>query len=225
MANYSNTFGGASKDASNDTILGAEYDTQYDSIASMSTTKADKIGSATANNIMTMDGTGNPTDGGVTIDQLKGLIYPVGALFMSKSATNPSVILGIGTWAQIEGRFILGESGDYAVGSVGGSADAVVISHEHNIDHDHPITDTSSDGAHIHALDVVHTGSEAASGADYIGGSENLLQGSMDTETAVSHTHTLDLPEYVGVSSTEGVDGTGLNLPPYEVAFIWERTA
>jgi hypothetical protein len=44
MSDYSNTFGGAAKDTANSTVLGADHDTQYEAIATMSATKLDTTG-------------------------------------------------------------------------------------------------------------------------------------------------------------------------------------
>ena len=62
MSDYSNSFSGANKDATNATILGADHDTQYNAIAAMSATKADKISGATNNNLVAMDANGNIKD-------------------------------------------------------------------------------------------------------------------------------------------------------------------
>jgi hypothetical protein len=62
MSDYSNTFGGAAKDAANDTILGADFDTQFDSLATHVATKANKVGAATSGNLASLSGTGDLQD-------------------------------------------------------------------------------------------------------------------------------------------------------------------
>ena len=49
------------------------------------------------------------------------LIYPVGSFYISSKSTNPAILFG-GTWEQIQGRFLLGRSSSYPVGSMGGEA-------------------------------------------------------------------------------------------------------
>ena len=49
------------------------------------------------------------------------LIYPVGSFYISAKSTNPAILFG-GTWEQIQGRFLLGRSSSYPVGSMGGEA-------------------------------------------------------------------------------------------------------
>ena len=59
-------------------------------------------------------------------------IYPIGSIYISTSPTNPSTLFG-GTWTQIEDRFLLSAGSTYSAGSTGGSADAVVVEHRHNL--------------------------------------------------------------------------------------------
>lgn len=46
--------------------------------------------------------------------------HPVGSLYISVNATSPAELYG-GTWERIEGRFIMGASDTYPVGSTGGN--------------------------------------------------------------------------------------------------------
>ena len=63
---------------------------------------------------------------------LLDMFYPVGSIYMSVNSVNPSSLFG-GTWQKIEGRFLLGSSSNYANGATGGSADAVVVAHTHDV--------------------------------------------------------------------------------------------
>ena len=47
------------------------------------------------------------------------LIYPVGSIYMSVNATNPSALFG-GTWEQIKDRFLLSAGDSHAAGRTGG---------------------------------------------------------------------------------------------------------
>ena len=63
MSDYSSTFGGAAKDAANDIILGSDFDTEFDAIATASATKANKTGApATTNNLAMLTATGDLAD-------------------------------------------------------------------------------------------------------------------------------------------------------------------
>ena len=59
--------------------------------------------------------------GGMTVGQFVDMIYPVGSIYMSASATSPASLFG-GTWESIGGRFLLGADATYAAGSTGGEA-------------------------------------------------------------------------------------------------------
>ena len=48
-------------------------------------------------------------------------MHPVGSIYISVDATNPSLIFG-GTWQQITGRFLLAAGGGYSAGTTGGEA-------------------------------------------------------------------------------------------------------
>lgn len=61
------------------------------------------------------------TFGGMTVGQFVDMIYPVGSIYMSASATSPETLFG-GTWESIGGRFLLGADATYAAGSTGGEA-------------------------------------------------------------------------------------------------------
>jgi len=49
------------------------------------------------------------------------LIYPIGAIYISVSATNPAILFG-GKWEQIKDRFLLAAGDTYRAGSTGGEA-------------------------------------------------------------------------------------------------------
>lgn len=64
--------------------------------------------------------------------------YPVGAIYMSVTDTNPASLFG-GTWERIGGRFLLGADDTYAAGSTGGEAahqltTSEMPSHNHTLD-------------------------------------------------------------------------------------------
>ena len=57
------------------------------------------------------------------------LIYPIGTIYMSTSDNSPASVLG-GSWAKIEGKFLIGANNDYSLGSNGGNANHT---HEYGI--------------------------------------------------------------------------------------------
>ena len=56
--------------------------------------------------------------------------HPPKSLWFTESDDDPAEIFG-GFWEKIVDRVIVGAGGKYSVGSTGGSADAVVVSHTH----------------------------------------------------------------------------------------------
>ena len=64
--------------------------------------------------------------GGIDFDQ----IYPVGAIYMSTVSTSPATLFGVGTWEQIQNRFLLGAGSSYSAGSTGGSATVTLTTNE-----------------------------------------------------------------------------------------------
>lgn len=147
-----------------------------------------------------------------------GSFFPVGAIYISTSSANPSSFFG-GTWTQIsKGRTLLGEGtgggSSYTGGASAGSKDAVNITHSHS-----PGTlSVDADGIHTHTANR-GSGSSSSSTTYAPGGSTpNTQSGLIDNSTA--HTHTLS-----GATSIDGVSGTDLNMMPYLVVYIWERTA
>ena len=65
--------------------------------------------------------TGTQHDAYATRDALVNLIYPVGALYMSTSNTEPSTLFG-GTWERIQDRFLMCAGSTYTAGATGGAA-------------------------------------------------------------------------------------------------------
>ena len=110
----------------------------------------------------------------------------------------------------LRNRFVMGAGLTYA-GATGGSADAVAISHNHT-------GSTNSTGNHYHLQGEPSTGGGSFHGMQNHGGGDlkdraGLVAGllnhqSYKTNTTGAHAHTF-------TTSTNGVAGTGRNLPPY----------
>jgi hypothetical protein len=119
---------------------------------------------------------------------------PPGAIMMwsGSIASIPSGYLlcdGTSGTPDLRSRFIVGAGSTYAVAATGGSADAIVVSHTHNI----------SDPGHFHSVNAGGTTSNQPTG----GGTINLA--TSNTSTAVTN---------ISINSA-GVSGTNANLPPY----------
>jgi len=151
--------------------------------------------------------TGNITATGFT----GGGIVPVGGIIMW-SGSVPTIPTG---WALCNGsnstpdlrdRFIVGAGGSYANAAVGGTANAIVVSHTH--------TATVTDPGHFHSYGEaqrVQVGNDNDVAYDATS-SGAFNTGSNTTGISVSN-------------STEGSSGTNQNLPPYYALAYIMRTS
>jgi hypothetical protein len=135
-------------------------------------------------------------------------------------------------------RFVVGAGTTYAVGAIGGSADAVVVDHNHGAstssagDHSHSGT-TATAGNHTHQASAGSTTAVRATnavrfffeGQTWSAGAEGYSP-DLAIKAAGDHTHTFATTSAGGhihtvtVTNT-GVSGVGKNLPPfYALAFI-----
>ena len=166
-------------------------------------------------------------------------IYPIGSVYINAAVdTNPSVLLGFGTWVEIgAGRVLVGQnvsdSSFDSIGETGGIKDAIVVSHTHTFS-----GTTANNGSHTHTInDPSH--SHTTTAASYSRGSYQYAPAELGhypgwaPGTAVSsattgisinsagnHTHTLS-----GTTDSTGSSGANANLQPYVVVKMWQRTA
>lgn len=148
-------------------------------------------------------------------------VYPVGSVYMATVSTNPGTLFGVGTWAAIEGRFLIGADGTYTAGSTGGAPTATLTTTELPA-HTHSFSATTgSDGIHDHQIGVDSIAG-TGSGEFAVNGPADSA-GEAGTGTIFdsgSHTHS--------VSGTTGSNGSGTAfsiLPPYLSVYMWRRTA
>jgi len=133
----------------------------------------------------------------------------VGCIYTTTVATNPSTVFGFGTWVAFgAGRVAIGAGGGFTAGAIGGSADAVVVLHNHTF------TGTALP-VHSHGYDKAGTTQPQS------GSSTQCI-----TNPAASHPQTdaVSAGTPSGTISTEGVSGTNANLQPYVVVYMWNRT-
>lgn len=156
-------------------------------------------------------------------------MYPVGSIYMSVNATNPSTYFG-GTWvAWGSGRVPVGvntsDSNFNTVEKTGG-ASTVTLTTAQMPAHTHTFTGssatTNSKGAHTH--NVGRDGDGASGSSTYTVHSAGVsgAGGTSPTNSAGAHTHTLTAK---GTNASTGGGGSHNNLQPYITCYMWKRTA
>ncbi len=140
-------------------------------------------------------------------------VYPIGAIYISAKSNSPTELFG-GTWAEIEGRFLIGVGGEISAGDCGGSA-----------------THTHTDMSTLHAA-VWQTSYEYDSTRG--DSANNIAFLKSDYETTATK------PTFISTGTTNktysdgggsflqkgvAIRGTlsGDNLPPYLGVYMWQR--
>jgi hypothetical protein len=211
-------------------VKGTEIDTEFNNISTAIATKADLTsptftGTPTlpTGTIATTQSSGNNTTAIATtafVQAAIALLYPVGSIYTNAtSSTNPATLLGFGTWTAFgAGRVPVGFDSSNALfdsaEEVGGSADAITVSHTH--------TATVTDPGHRHtynAQDQVGTaggGGYSLSRTSTSAGTNltGLSPGSINTNTT----------GVTVANDTVGSSGTNANYQPYITVYMWKRT-
>ena len=236
MANYLKATDFAAKDAllsgdPNKIVKGTEINDEFDAIQTAVNSKANLASPAlTGTPTAPTAAFGTNTTQIATTNFVQAAlqaVYPVGSVYISAVATNPSTTFGFGTWVEFgAGRVLVGQdTGDASFDTLeetGGSKDSTLVDHTHTV----------SGGAHQHytVVDgvVAETGditsansvSEAAtqSGSSYQAYIMRPGAGTANVglTSSTEHTHTV---------SSSGVSATNANLQPYVVVKMWKRTA
>ena len=161
------------------------------------------------------------------IESFSKAIYPVGSIYMSVNATNPSAYFG-GTWvAWGAGRVPVGintsDSNFNTVEKTGGAA-AVTLSATQRPSHTHAkgTLATASAGAHTHNLQNQKApwGTNASNRVLVDATSGYTAVTNKATTSAGAHSHTVS-----GSTAATGGGGSHNNLQPYIVCYMWKRTA
>jgi len=155
-------------------------------------------------------------------------IYPIGSLyFNSVDNTNPSELLGFGTWTPFAaGQVLVGYKSDdtdfNAAEKTGGTKEVTLTidqipAHNHSVNP--PSATTSSNGAHTHNT---YSSYGVAAGPNTATGAPGDSRGNPTTSSG-EHTHTLNIPAFN--SGNRGGGQAHTNLQPYITVYIWKRTA
>lgn len=127
------------------------------------------------------------------------IVYPIGSIYMSVNAADPSTLFSGTSWEKLEGRFLLGSSSTYRPGSTGGEATHTLTQNEMP-KHTHPMYSQNPGG------DGTWTPDEGY----------YLVDSVTDNKTTWWTKLAMD---YAGGSAAHN------NMPPYLVVNIWKRTS
>lgn len=120
--------------------------------------------------------------------QVLQAVYPVGSIYCSYGSTSPAVLFGFGSWTKIEGRFLLGASSTYGLGSMGGAA-TVTLTVNQIPAHNHSAS-TSSAGSHTHTASTASAGAHTHSVSGTAASAGNHTHTVTVNNTNSSHSHT-----------------------------------
>ena len=226
MSNYTKSTNFATKDAlasgnALKIVKGTEIDTEFNNIATAVATKADTASPTftgtptlpTGTIAVTQTAGNNTTAIATTAFVTAGLqaAYPVGAIFLSTVSTNPSTLLGFGTWvAYGSGRMLISQDATYTAGSTGGSATTTLITANLPA---HTHTATVTDPGHTHT----HNAQQNNAGHQLAGGGSNTV---VPTAATINSATT-------GITVTNSSTGSGTavsTISPYIAVYMWNRT-
>lgn len=139
-------------------------------------------------------------------------VYPVGSIYISTSSTNPRSYFGVGTWEEIQGKFLLGHSSSHPAGSTGGEE-------RHTLS-----TSEMPAHGHVSAPWSISTTTDFKNVNDNLAfkasGSGNMLPRIQSTN--LSNNGQVD-PGHV--SEKTGGGQAHNNMPPFLTVYIWKRIA
>lgn len=157
--------------------------------------RLDGTAGASGQVLLSAGGSTTPTWGNMFV---AGMIM----LWSGSSATIPTgwvLCDGTNSTPDLRNRFVVGATSTYAVGATGGSADAIVVSHNHTA------STSISDPGHIHNVTILAT-TQGGSGG-YSGNFSNPVNvQTLSATTGISASTSIN---------SSGSSGTNANLPPY----------
>lgn len=231
MSNYSKTTDFAAKDSlstgnANKIVKGTEINDEFAAIQTAVNTKAD-INSATLTGTPaapTASASTNNTQISTTayvtsaittaVAAAKAALFPVGTIYTQAAvATNPSSLLGFGTWEAFgAGKVMVGiDSGNTAfdtLNETGGVADSIIPAHTHTA------SSAVTDNGHFHSM------------SHKIGLDGSFPQGSGSSTASDYNTNSATTGITVATTvNSAGESATNKNLQPYIVVYMWKRTA
>ena len=102
-------------------------------------------------------------------------LYPVGSVYISFSATDPSTLFG-GVWQRLKDTFLLANGDTYAANTTGGSA-TKTLTVNNMPEHNHTV---NSAGAHTHTATTASAGAHTHTATTSSNGAHTHTRGSMN---------------------------------------------
>ena len=199
-------------------IKGADIDAEYNAIASAVESKADLnsptfTGTPSAPTASTGTSSTQIASTAFVQSALVGA-YPIGSIYMNAAvATNPSTLLGFGTWVAFgAGKVPVGidaaDTDFNTVEETGGTKDAIIPTHNHTA------TSVVDDPGHNHTFTRYQRLEGGTGGSSFW--VDAVLSNTSTATTGIEVTTT---------TANAGESATGKNLQPYIVVYMWKRTA
>lgn len=141
-----------------------------------------------------------------TMAQIVNTIYPVGSIYISTAAANPSTLFSGTQWEAIQDRFLLADGTVYTAGATGGTP-AVTLT-------------TAQIPAHKHNFNCVDTNGNPSTPT---GVTEALAYVGSGVGTSTISTNGTLLKR--AVMANAGGGEAHDNMPPYLVVHMWKRTS
>ena len=144
-------------------------------------------------------------------------IYPVGAIYISASSTNPGTLFG-GTWEQIKDRFLLAAGSSYSAGATGGEATHTLTANEMP-SHNHAPANRDIAGSDTNYkrqfTTNLHVNSDST-GRIQVGRENSGYYAMIATDSG----------DIAGTDYTSDTGGGKAhnNMPPYLAVYVWKRT-
>jgi hypothetical protein len=144
----------------------------------------------------------------VTKEQLIGLFYPVGSIYLTINNVNPGIIFGFGEWEQIKDKFLLSAGDTYSAGSTGGESAHTLAYKELPKTNGKIIMHHASVATNIHQVVGCFTAGSVVQGKYRQGGT--LLDSDTVSIGEINF-------------SNGGEDVPHNNMPPYLTVYMWKR--
>lgn len=145
--------------------------------------------------------------------ELRDLLYPIGAVYLSTASTSPAAIYG-GTWEQITDRFLLAAGSTYTAGATGGAASVTLTEEQLPKISGSLLTGYGNNGATAGGFGPLRS----ASGCLSVAQERQYTGPSTGTAIALSG-------NYAQLKMDIGGGQSVSTMPPYLAVYVWQRLA